>query len=209
MNGFAGSFSIFWRISVSFVALLFLLWLICFLHFFSSVPLVNKERNSKADAIIVLTGGVKRLAAGFELLDRGSSQLLFVSGVNASVTLPDMQKLSENQAIGLDHKYIKCCVKLGYSAVDTQGNAVESIKWIEENNIKSIFLVTSNYHMKRSHLEFQLKAPALKILEYPIVVNNVILTKWWWHPGSMRVILTEYHKFMLTWTRAFFIKLIS
>ena len=209
MNGFAGSFSIFWRISVSFVALLFLLWLICFLHFFSSVPLVNKERNSKADAIIVLTGGVKRLAAGFELLDRGSSQLLFVSGVNASVTLPDMKKLSENQEIGLDHKYIKCCVKLGYSAVDTQGNAVESIKWIEENNIKSIFLVTSNYHMKRSHLEFQLKAPALKILEYPIVVNNVILTKWWWHPGSMRVILTEYHKFMLTWTRAFFIKLIS
>jgi uncharacterized SAM-binding protein YcdF (DUF218 family) len=209
MNGFAGSFSIFWRISVSFLALLFLLWLICFLHFFSSVPLVNKERNSKADAIIVLTGGVKRLAAGFELLNRGSSQLLFVSGVNASVTLPDMQKLSENQAIGLDHKYIKCCVKLGYSAVDTQGNAVESIKWIEENNIKSIFLVTSNYHMKRSHLEFQLKAPRLKILKYPIVVNNVILTEWWWHPGSMRIILTEYHKFMLTWTRAFFIKLIS
>ena len=85
------------RAFIAFLVLVLSLWLICFLRFFSSIPLINSMGQSKADAIIVLTGGVKRLAAGFDLLGAGRSNLLFVSGVNTSVKLSDIQKISQDQ----------------------------------------------------------------------------------------------------------------
>ena len=201
------SFLILKRTVIVFLVLVLSLWLICFLRFFSSIPLINSMGQSKADAIIVLTGGVKRLAAGFDLLVAGRSNLLFVSGVNTSVKLPDIQKISQDQGIALDEKYIECCVKLGYSAFNTRGNATESAEWIAKNRIGSIFLVTSNYHINRSLLEFRLKMPDLKIHKYPVVLNNVMLEEWWRHPSSMRLLVTEYHKFMYTAAKFFLYKL--
>ena len=201
------SFLILKRTSIAFLILFLSLWLICFLRFFSSIPLINSMDQSKTDAIIVLTGGVKRLAAGFDLLVAGRSNLLFVSGVNTSVKLSDIKKLSQDQGIVLDEKYIQCCVELGYAAFNTRGNATESAEWITKNRIRSIFLVTSNYHIDRSLLEFRLKMPDLKIHKYPVVSNNVMLEEWWRHPRSMRLLVTEYHKFMYTATKFFLYKL--
>mgnify|MGYP001249508973 FL=1 len=201
------SFLILKRASIAFLVLVLSLWLICFLCFFSSIPLINSTGQSKTDAIIVLTGGVKRLAAGFDLLVAGRSNLLFVSGVNTSVKLPDIQKISQDQGIVLDKKHIQCCVELGYAAFNTRGNAIESAEWITKNRIRSIFLVTSNYHIDRSLLEFRLKMPNLKIHKYPVVSNNVMLKEWWRHPSSMRLLITEYHKFMYTAAKFFLYKL--
>ena len=200
------SFLILKRVSIAFLILFLSLWLICFLRFFSFIPLINSMGQSKTDAIIVLTGGVKRLAAGFDLLVEGRSNLLFVSGVNNSVELSDIKKLSQDQGIVLDEKYIQCCVNLGYAAFNTQGNAIESAEWITKNGIRSIFLVTSNYHIDRSLLEFRLKMPDLKIHKYPVVSNNVMLEEWWQHPRSMRLLVTEYHKFMYTAAKFFLYK---
>ena len=201
--------AIFQRSIIALLTLLFFLWLICFLRFFSSIPLINWNKNSDADAIIVLTGGDNRLAAGFELLSIGRANLLFVSGVNRSVTRSDIWQLSQEQGLSVSSELINCCVKLGYNAFDTRENAIESAKWIKENKIKSIFLVTSNYHMRRSHLEFSLRIPKINILKYPVVVNNVMLNDWWLHPRSMGVLLSEYHKFILTVLSSFFMKSIS
>ena len=88
------SFLILKRGSIAFLVLVLSLWLVCFLRFFSSIPLINSMGHSKADAIIVLTGGEKRLAAGFDLLVADRSNLLFVSGVNTSVKLSDIQKMN-------------------------------------------------------------------------------------------------------------------
>jgi len=207
MTSSTASFLILKRASIAFSILVLSLWLICFLRFFSSIPLINSMGQSKADAIIVLTGGVKRLAAGFDLLVAGRSNLLFVSGVNTSVKLSDIQEISQNQGIVLDEKYIQCCVKLGYAAFNTRGNAIESSEWITKNRIGSIFLVTSNYHIDRSLLEFRLKMPDLKIHKYPVISNNVMLEEWWRHPSSMRLLVTEYHKFMYTVAKFFLYKL--
>ena len=207
MSNSTASFLILKRAFFLFLVLVFSLWLICFLRFFSSIPLINSMGQSKADAIIVLTGGEKRLAAGFDLLVADSSNLLFVSGVNASVKLSDIQRIAQDQGIALDEKYIECCVKLGYSAFNTRGNATESAEWIAKNRIRSIFLVTSNYHINRSLLEFRLIMPDLKIHEYPVVLNNVMLEEWWRHPSSMRLLVTEYHKFMYTAAKFFLYKL--
>jgi uncharacterized SAM-binding protein YcdF (DUF218 family) len=201
--------SILRRSIIALLTLLLFLWLILFLQFFSSISLANLNKTSNADAIIVLTGGDKRLAAGFELLSKGYAKLLFVSGVNRSVTPFDIWRLSHEQNFSVSHELINCCVKLGYNAFNTRGNAIESAEWIENNKIHSILLVTSNYHMKRSHLEFSLRAPNVSILEYPVVGNNVVLDDWWLHPRSMGVLLSEYNKYILTVLSSFVMKIIS
>jgi uncharacterized SAM-binding protein YcdF (DUF218 family) len=197
--------AIFQRIIIALLTLFFFVWLICFLQFFSSIPLTNMNKNSNADSIIVLTGGDKRLAAGFELLSKGHANVLFVSGVNRSVTRSDILELSQGQSFSVSSELINCCVKLGYNAFNTRENAIESAKWIKKNKIKSIFLVTSNYHMRRSHLEFSLRVPEVSILKYPVFANNVTINDWWLHPRSIRVLLLEYHKFILTILSSFFV----
>jgi uncharacterized SAM-binding protein YcdF (DUF218 family) len=195
---------IFRRSMIALLTLFFFLWLVCFLQFFSSIPLANLTKTEKASAIIVLTGADKRLAVGFDLLSKGYASLLFVSGVNQSVTLFDIWQLTEKQGLFLNSELINCCVELGYNASNTRGNAIESAEWIEKNKINSILLVTSNYHMRRSHLEFSLRIPNVSILEYPVVGNNVMLHDWWLHPRSMGVLLSEYNKYILTVVSSFF-----
>jgi uncharacterized SAM-binding protein YcdF (DUF218 family) len=194
---------------IALVTLLIFLWLVFFLQFFSSIPLVNLNKTEHADAIIVLTGGDKRLAVGFDLLSKGYATLLFVSGVNQSVTLFDIWQLSQKRGLSVNSKLINCCVELGYNALNTRGNAIESVEWIEKNKINSILLVTSNYHMRRSYLEFSLRAPNISILEYPVVGDNVMLDDWWLHPRSMGVLLSEYNKYILTVVSSFFMNIIS
>ena len=97
-------------------------------------------------------------------------------------------------------------MELGYAAFNTKGNAIESAEWISKNRIRSIFLVTSNYHIDRSLLEFRLKMPNLKIHKYPVVSNNVMLEEWWRHPSSMRLLVNEYHKYMYTAAKFFLYK---
>ena len=43
--------------------------------------------------------------------------------------------------------------------MNTNGNAIEAKQWIEQNGIKTITLVTANYHMPRSLLEFKKALP--------------------------------------------------
>ncbi len=50
---------------------------------------------------------------------------------------------------------LNCCVDLGLSALNTQGNAHESYRWLKRHRAQSTFLVTANYHMPRLVLEFE------------------------------------------------------
>jgi len=112
----------------------------------------------RTDAIIVLTGGKNRIEEGVTLLRQKRSDKLFISGVNKDTTLNDL----------LGGRTAPCCITLGYRAEDTIGNADEARSWVSENNIRSIRLVTSNYHMARARIEFDRAVPDLTIYDHPI-----------------------------------------
>lgn len=153
-----------------------------------------KEPIEPTDAIIVLTGGQNRVNSGLDLLADNKAEYLFISGVNPDVKIEELVKIWRT-----DLDFIPCCIVLGQAASNTEGNAEESSEWVRAQNLKSIRLLTSNYHLPRAWLEFRHALPKQKIIVHPI------------HPTSMDsdsrdflgLSFAEYNKTILTWIRLY------
>ncbi|ABM45464.1 YdcF family protein [Bartonella bacilliformis] len=121
---------------------------------------------SKADAIIVLTGGERRIETGLRLLKQGLGSRLLISGVNATF---HPKRLLRNMHI--DPQLFECCVDLGYQATNTKSNAEESAVWIKKHHYKTLYIVTHDYHIARSLLELRYLMPDINFIAYPIKEN--------------------------------------
>ena len=160
-----------------------------------AIPTQVDDPSTKTDAIVVLTGGSGRLDEGLKLLNEGAAQKLYISGVYKGV---DMRALLEHYRQNPDE--LNCCVSIGY-AEDTIANAEETHEWVLENEIQSVRLVTSGYHMPRSVLEFKHAMPDLALVEHPVFPAHVKQDQWWAWPGTTGLIVGEYNKFLLAWVR--------
>jgi uncharacterized SAM-binding protein YcdF (DUF218 family) len=168
-----------------------------FLAFATHVgTLETPENPRKADAIIVLTGGLYRLDAGVNLLDAGKGERLLISGVNPKAGRDDLRV-----ATGGDRKLFSCCVDIDHAALDTIGNAEESGKWMEARHYNSVILVTNNYHMPRSLLEMRRFLRGVEIQPYPVVNTTLSEGSWFTDKDALRVIATEYVKFVAAFVR--------
>lgn len=166
------------------------LWVGGFVVFVSLAPSEEAE-ISETDAIVVLTGGSERLETALELLNRGAAPRLFVSGVYRGVQVRQLIRMARKDPERLD-----CCIALGYEAEDTAGNAVESAGWMAENDVDSARLVTAWYHMPRSLLALGRAAPTVTILAHPVFPGNVKRQQWWLWPGTVWLLIREYHKYL-------------
>lgn len=108
-------------------------------------PAAGAERT---DGIVVLTGGPGRTARGFELIQRGAADRLLISGV-ADVVRP--RELAARYAVPMTT--IRCCVDLGRAATDTRTNGQEVADWVREHDMRSIRIVTNDWHMRRARKE--------------------------------------------------------
>ncbi|MBF0307503.1 MAG: YdcF family protein, partial [Alphaproteobacteria bacterium] len=130
-------------------ALAFVAWAAGLLWFAAAMPEAVEDDDSPTDAIVVLTGGSERLSAGFHLLASQRARKLFVSGVYHGVEVAELLSLSRQTP-----DEVECCIVLGYSADNTVGNALETAEWMAREGFSSLRLVTAQYHMRRSLLEF-------------------------------------------------------
>ncbi len=144
-----------------------------------------------ADAIVVLTGAEFRIAEGARLLQEGRGKRLLISGVHPHVTRHDLLRITH-----LPSEDLECCVDVDIKALDTQGNARETRKWIDKQGYNSIILVTSNFHMPRSITEFALAMPGVQVTPHPVVSRGFSEEAWWRHIGTARILLAEYVKFL-------------
>jgi len=163
--------------------------LIGFGSFSGRVASYDVPGNATADAIVVLTGGEGRLAAGGDLLRQGRAPLLLISGVHPSVTDRDIESQT-----GLDSAAFDCCVVLDRVASDTVGNAVETARWVTANSYQRLIIVTSDYHLPRSLLEMERAMPGVELVAYPVAT-----TPPWLDPGNARLWLQEYAKYITVW----------
>jgi len=164
-------------------------------QFADVIPVAVKDPDTRTDAIVVLTGGSGRLDEGLKLLEHGTAKKLFISGVYQGI---DMQNLLE--AYRRNPKDLNCCVSIGH-AVDTISNATETRDWVRKNNITSVRLVTSGYHMPRSVLEFEYALPDVTLIQHPVFPPHVKQRQWWAWPGTTGLIVGEYNKYLLAWAR--------
>tara|TARA_X000000950_G_scaffold287802_1_gene401731 strand:- start:88 stop:711 length:624 start_codon:yes stop_codon:yes gene_type:complete len=197
------NFKVIQRSLVTLFLLLIFLWVIGFANFLRSIPIQTPGEIVKSDAIIVLTGGSRRLEVGITLLENDKADLLFVSGVNEKVTRSDILNLLDGGKLPKSTKFFDCCITLGYTAEDTRGNARESLQWVRDNSLSSIILVTSNYHMQRAYLEFKLQNPNMKITQYPVSNGEFRLSSWLSNSKRFVLLFLEFHKLILTNLRAY------
>jgi uncharacterized SAM-binding protein YcdF (DUF218 family) len=168
-----------------------LAWLAGFAWFAVSVPGRVAEPDRRTDAIVVLTGGSRRLEEGLMLLQRRLADRLFVSGVHRAV---DMNELL--RGANLSPTELSCCVVLGHAAADTAGNAVESARWMRQNGFGSLRLVTASYHMPRSLLEFRHAMKDKDIVPHPVFPEGFQAAGWWRRPAALEILLGEYTKYL-------------
>ncbi|MBI1777406.1 MAG: YdcF family protein [Proteobacteria bacterium] len=196
-GSFRGPKAGFWRWLSFAVVGLGLVWTVGLILFAGSLPREVEDADSMTDAIVVLTGGSRRVSVGLELLASGHARKLFISGVHSDVVKAEIAG-HEPKLRGL----LSCCVSLGYSASDTVGNAAESASWMAKEGFRSLRLVTSGYHMPRSLIEFRRALPHAAIVANPVFPSNVRQDAWWRWPGTAELIASEFNKFLFAWLRS-------
>jgi uncharacterized SAM-binding protein YcdF (DUF218 family) len=172
------------------------IWSGGFIAFMDQVPRLVEDDNSVTDAIVVLTGGTRRLNTGISLLTDEKAQKLLISGVYRGVELEELLALSKSAP-----QELECCIDIGHEADSTRGNAKETRQWIEKTGFKSLRLVTANYHMPRSLLEFSFSMPSVHLIAHPVFPEAVKVDQWWRWPGTAALLVGEYNKFLLVWLR--------
>lgn len=169
-------------------------WLGGMIGFGYTINHLRTDPDVKTDAIVVLTGGRNRIGEAVRLLNRGSAEQLLISGVSRGTSLETLKKrqdvkITTSREITLDEK-----------STNTVENAIEAAVWVKKNNIRSIRLVTSNYHMPRSMAEFRANNRELVILAHPVYSERVE-KNWWRSWRSFVLIASEYNKFLYVWIK--------
>src|SRR3954471_22934329 len=176
--------------------LLLALWLGGFAWFVGSSLWVKIDDASPTDAIVVLTGGKMRLETGLAFLEGGKAAKLFVSGVNPAV---DRETLL--RAFGPAAQREACCIVLGHAADNTLGNALETAVWMQQEGYRSLWLVTSWYHMHRSLLEFSRAMPLVRVIAHPVFARDSDPEGWRGRLAAGQRLFAEYNKFLAAWLR--------
>ena len=169
-----------------FVALIVMVWILGFAWFGLWLPQAAMA-TTRTDGVVVLTGEGGRIEQGLGVMQRQNANRMLISGVDRDV------KRGELEALYPEHSdYFACCIDLGFKAVDTRSNALETARWVERNHARSIRLVTSDWHMRRARLELDMVLSRdVKVVEDAVQTNP-----------SMQALVTEYHKYLLRYVAA-------
>jgi uncharacterized SAM-binding protein YcdF (DUF218 family) len=170
-------------------------WLAGLVWFAERVSRLTPQSGA-TDAIVVLTGGSERVEEGMALLAAGSARFLFVSGVPEGVT---PEAVVNGAGAGVDALLPR--IVLGHAAQDTTGNALETAAWARREGISSLRLVTANYHMPRSLIEFRRVLPGVAIVPHPVFPARFKDREWWRWPGTLALMVSEYDKYLLALLR--------
>ena len=163
-------------------------------HFVLTLPKESRDALGYTDGIIVMTGGQQRLAGGLLLLSEGWAQRMLISGVGPGVSrtvLVDELELDDRLAWALF-----CCSELDFTADDTRGNALAARGWAEQNEMRSLRLVTASYHMPRALLVFASAMPEIELHQWPVAPDDLRLERWWRDQSMIRLLAREYAKYL-------------
>jgi uncharacterized SAM-binding protein YcdF (DUF218 family) len=147
-----------------------------------AMTLPGPAGDEHSDAIVVLTGGTGRLDRGFDLVERGFSRRMLISGVAPTVRPRELVA-----AYHVDQRLFDCCITLGREAFDTRSIADEVAHWLQRWHAHSIRLVTNDIHMRRARFEIEKRVGA-----DVTIVSDAVPTD-----ADMRQIFIEYNKYLL------------
>ena len=159
-----------------FASFIVIAWALGF-DWFAAVP-PQPIGAGRSDAAIVLTGAEGRIPRALEVLGKRWVRHVLVAGVDSEVRPREFAAEYD-----VSRATMACCLTLDRVSVDTRTNASEAAKWIAANKIRSVRLITSDWHMRRAAWELAQAAPDIEI------ARDAVRTK-----PSLRILFIEYHK---------------
>ena len=178
------------RLIFDLVMLAVVMLVIGFFIFTGSIERSQLEPRT-ADGIAVLTGGASRIDKAMKLLTQQKARRLLITGVNRTTSTEELKQLASQ-----GDQLFSCCVDIDKEARNTIDNATETSQWVARNHYTSVIVVTSNYHMPRALAELARVMPGVTLIPYSVVDNNVHLDRWWTFPGTTRLLISEYLKYL-------------
>ena len=178
------------RLIFDLVMLAVVMLVIGFFIFTGSIERSQLEPRT-ADGIAVLTGGAARIDKAMKLLTQQKAKRLLITGVNRTTSTEELKQLASQ-----GDQLFSCCVDIDKEARNTIDNATETSQWVARNHYTSVIVVTSNYHMPRALAELGRVMPGVTLIPYSVVDNNVHLDRWWTFPGTTRLLISEYLKYL-------------
>ncbi|WP_095012589.1 YdcF family protein [Tsuneonella mangrovi] len=157
-------------------------WMIGFVVFALSLP--QPLAGTTTDAIIVPTGSAGRIERGLDVLEHKRAKAMLVTGVDREVTRGEFAAQYHVPA-----HLMKCCVTLGFEAVDTRSNANEAAAWIAHHGYRRVRLVTADWHMRRAAGELSAALPHGVTMFQDAVTTT----------PSLRNLFLEYNKLLASW----------
>ncbi len=126
-----------------------------------------------------------------KLLAEGKGKRVLITGVYRATTKEELKKLASEGG-----QYFACCVDIDKEARNTIDNATETAEWVAQHRFRSVIVVTSNYHMPRALAELGRVMPSVVLIAYPVIDKNVYLERWWTYPGTTKLLMSEYLKYL-------------
>lgn len=166
-----------------------------FVAFVASLDRQESRNVPRAQGVVALTGGVDRISDAADLVSDGRADRLLISGVNPGTSGEQIARRNPRL-----RPLFRCCIELGYDALNTIGNAQETKRWAREHHVTdSLIVVTSNYHMPRALLEIGHALPGVKLVPYSVVSDRA--RDLWSDPQMTRVLALEYVKYLAALVR--------
>jgi len=157
---------------------------------------VNKCK--KADAIVAISGGdtAARANEAIELYQQGWADKLIFSGAAYDKSGPSNAEVMRQMA--LDAGVSAGSIVIEEEGETTKQNAENTQDIFQQNNIKSVILVTSTYHQRRASLEFNKRSgDVVQVRNHPVASDNQWSGLWWLTPTGWYLAVSEFVKIIV------------
>ncbi len=187
---------------IKYITIILFIYILGFIYFTTTLEYTQNFPNEKTDAIITLTGELKRITASIEELAKGKAKKLFISGVHRQAPIEKVidktiTTLQKQNKLKINPQLLKSQIQTG-KAENTIENGLESAIWVNKNNISTVRLMTSYYHLPRSKLIFKKYLPNTTIIYHPILLQKEKINPFT-DSKLLFLILSEYNKYIITY----------
>jgi len=170
-----------------------------------SSSLVRADAVATSDAIVVLAGDGQgeRMMSAIELYKKGmGKKIVFWGGqLYWKVTWAELY-LKQLKEGGVPEKDLIWSTE-ELQEHSTVGEAIVTVRLMQENGIRSFILVTSPYHTSRAGMVYEthIRGKDMKMIVYPSIDSIVKIEDWWKDRQSAKLIYLELNKVVYYWIK--------
>jgi uncharacterized SAM-binding protein YcdF (DUF218 family) len=154
--------------------------------------LVLEDPMVRVDAAVVLAGDpdYERTRAGAELVRWGAARLLVLTGGESGPGDSAESLRVKALAWGVPAERIR----LENVSHGTRESLLAVAPILQQDNVRTVALVTSPYHQRRAWLLARAVLPGVQVLNCPARPSSWAPRAWWRESRSRRIVVTEYAK---------------